>query len=148
VHGTPLGLQALRVQAASLRIAARVDVQPMPTFDDAPPSDVLATWVAMTGDAGVTSALWAMRAGQPVVVSAEHDAATLLEDRRSGVVVPGGSPYDEALVASELARLLGHHEDRVRMGEAASERARQYDPARLARALRVAIDRAMHAVRR
>jgi hypothetical protein len=148
LHGTASALQPLRVHAAALRIAAQVDVRAMPTFDASAPTDVLATWVAADGDLGVTAALWAMRAGHPVVAPASSAVASLLEDRESGVVVPGGTSYDEALVASELARLFAHREDRTRMREGAVQRAQQFDLTRLARALRSAIDRAAAAARR
>lgn len=148
LHGTATALQPLRVHAAALRIAAQVDVRPMPTFDAPPPADVLATWVAASGDLGVTATLWSMHAGHPAVVLASSAAAPLVEDRVSGVVVPGASPYDEALVASELARLLAHDDDRVRMGAAAGRHAQRYDLGRLAQALRAAIDRAVQSARR
>jgi len=148
LHGTSSALQSLRVHAAALRIAAQVEIGPMPTFDEPPPTNVLATWVAARGDLGVTAALWAMRAGHPVVTAADSSVATLLDDRVSGVVVSGGSPYDEAVVASELARLFAHGDDRARMGDAATHRAEQFNLARLAQALRAAIDRAASAARR
>jgi hypothetical protein len=148
VHGSASVLQPLRVHAAALRIAAQVDVRPMPSFDARPSTDVLATWVAATGDLGVTAALWAMRAGHPVITMADSAVAALIDDRISGVVMPGMSPYDEALVAAELARLLAHEADRERMGDAALQHARQFDLARLARALRLAIDQAVAATRR
>lgn len=148
LHGSAATLQPLRVHAAALRIAAQVEVRSMPTLDAPPPADVLATWVAAAGDFGVTAALWSMSGGHPVIATANSAVASLVEDRVSGVVVPGGSPYDEALVASELARLLAHHDDRARMGEAAMQRAQRYDLARLALALRSAIDRAARAARR
>lgn len=148
LHGGTSALQPLRVHAAALRIAAQVDVRPMPTFDAPPPTDVLATWVAATGDLGATAALWAMRAGHPVVAVANNAVSSLVEDHVSGVVVSGSSPYDEALVASELARLLAHVDDRVRMGNAATQHSQRYDLARLALALRSAIDLAARAARR
>lgn len=146
--GALSSLQPLRVHAAALGVASQVDVVPLPTFEDSPPADTLASWVAATGDLGVTAALWMMRAGHPVVASAPGDVATLLEDRISGVVVSGGAPYDDALTAAELARLFAHTDDRARMGEAAVHRALQFDDARLARALRSAIERAVAAARR
>jgi len=146
--GVAGALQPLFVHAAALGVASQVDVLPMPAFDAPPPTDVLATWVTATGDLGVSAALWTMGAGHPVVASAHGPCAALLEDRISGVVVPGSSPYDEALAAAELARLLAHADERVRMGEAAVRRALPYDGARLARALRSAIDRAVAAARR
>ncbi len=148
LHGSASTLQPLRVHAAALRVASQVDVHPMPTFETPPPADVLATWVAAAGDLGATAALWSMSGGHPVVATANSAVASLIEDRVSGVVVPGGSPYDEALVVSELARLLAHVDDRARMGDAAMQRAQCYDPARLARALRSAIDRAARAAHR
>jgi hypothetical protein len=146
--GSPSMLQPLRVHAAALRVAAQVEVVPFPTFDDPPPADLLSTWVAADGDVGVSAALWSMRAGHPVVTMGEGDVAALLDDRVSGVLVPGGSPYDDALTASELARLLAQPADRARMGEAAMQRAQQFDEARLGRALRTAISRAQSAARR
>jgi hypothetical protein len=146
--GSPSALQPLRVHAAALRVAAQVDVMPLPTFDDPPPVDLLITWVAAAGDLGVSAALWSMRSGHPVVTTGEGEVATLLEDRISGVLAPSRSPDDDARTAAELARLLAQPADRARMGEAAMQRAQQFDDVRLGRALRTAIACAQSAARR
>jgi glycosyltransferase involved in cell wall biosynthesis len=66
------------------------------------------------------AALEAMAAGVPVVASATGGLPELVEDERTGFLVPVG---DIAALAGRLARLLDDEALRLRMGEAARRRA-------------------------
>lgn len=69
-------------------------------------------------------ALEAMACGTPVVVSHVGGLPFLVQDGKTGFVVPGGDP--EALV-EPLMRLMDHPDLREMMGRQAAEYARQYD---------------------
>lgn len=63
-----------------------------------------------------TACLEAMAAGQPVVVSDAGGMREIVEDGRTGLVVPAG---DAAALAAALSRLLADPALRARLGEAA-----------------------------
>ena len=73
-------------------------------------------------------ALEAMSAGRPVVASAVGGLKTLVQDGRTGVLVP---PGDVAALRAGIQRLLDDPGERSRMGEAGRERAAEFKASEL-----------------
>jgi glycosyltransferase involved in cell wall biosynthesis len=71
------------------------------------------------------SAVEAMLHGKPVVASSETSLEEILEDGKTGLLVPLG---DDKALAEAILRLLNDEGLAKRMGEAGREKAAQYQP--------------------
>jgi glycosyltransferase involved in cell wall biosynthesis len=71
----------------------------------------------------------AMAAGLPVVAARAGAVSELVEEGRTGILVPSRSPE---ILATALVHLLEKEDERRRLGEAGPERARRFAPERVA----------------
>jgi glycosyltransferase involved in cell wall biosynthesis len=102
--------------------------------EDVPHEDVLRGWAHCSlavvpscwPDPHPLVALEAMAAGRPVIASAVGGLPDIVEDGRTGILVP---PGDVATLQGSIERLLADPELRHQMGERARERAADYLPA-------------------
>lgn len=78
-----------------------------------------------TTDTFGNAVLEALACGVPAVVTDQGGPKEIVEDRRSGIVVPGEDP---AALAEALDLLLGNDELRRRLGDGGLERARLFSP--------------------
>lgn len=83
--------------------------------------------------------LEAMASGKPVVASAIPGYASVLSDRREGLLVPPKDPHSLAIA---LVRLLADREHRARMGAAGRQTATRYAWPQIAARVLAAYDRA------
>jgi glycosyltransferase involved in cell wall biosynthesis len=92
------------------------------------------------------AALEAMAAGLPVVASAAGGLPELVEDGRTGYVVP---PADPAVLAARLRHLVLHADLREAMGAAGRARVRQhFSPQRMAAEIAAVYDRLLSSRKR
>lgn len=117
-------LQAARIQAAALGMAGALRVQSLDEWLAASPRTDDVLWVVDGGDAGMLGLLDAMYRATPAVVMSQHQQADLVVPGVTGLYAPPAgqtvSPLDDgAQLLSDLARVVGDHEWRRRMGAAA-----------------------------
>ncbi|MGQ9592888.1 MAG: glycosyltransferase, partial [Planctomycetota bacterium] len=98
----------------------------------APPNDWLAAMdvfvLPSTYEGFGMAALEAMAAARPVIVARVGGLAELVEDGRTGIVIP---PRDPRALAEAIERLLRDIDLRLRLGAAAREAARERTDARM-----------------
>jgi len=118
----------LEARARSLGIADRI----LFAGHQDPPNDWLAAMdvfvLASTYEGFGMAALEAMAAGRPVIVARAGGLPELVEDGRTGILVP---PRDPRALAEALERLLSDEGLRHRLGAAAREAARERTEARM-----------------
>lgn len=118
--GAPAALQGTRVHAASLDLAAAVEVVPVEALLQHGLGHARAAWITAPGDLGALTTLAAMQQRLPTVVAVDAPFAELVTPGATGLHV---SADNTVVVVAELARLLADVNAQRAVGHAAAARA-------------------------
>ena len=116
--------EALEAQASSLGLLGAMGASGSVVFtgrrDDVPAVTAVLDVAVLPSyrEAQGLSILEAMALSRPVVASAVGGIPEMIEDGRTGILVP---PHDPAALAAALTRLLTNHEEAARLGAAGRE---------------------------
>jgi len=118
--GERSALQAMRLHAASVGLADRVDVMTLDSLIEQGPFNAAAVWVTAGGDTGAVSIVSAMMRRIPVVVPRGFDTEALVASRITGFVADDTDPAGSV---AALARLFADADAHCAMGAIAASRA-------------------------
>ena len=118
--GVPAALQSTRLHAASLDLAAAVEVVPVEALLHHELGHACAAWITAPGDHGALATLAAMQQRLPTVVAVDAPFAELVTHGATGFHV---SADNTVVVVAELARLLSDVDAQRAVGRAAAARA-------------------------
>ena len=118
--GDTPAMQAIRLHAASVGLAERVEVAPLDSLIEPGPFNANAVWVTAAGDVGGVSVVSAMMRRIPVIVPQGFDTESLVASRITGFV---SDDTDLAGSVAALAHLLADTDAHQSMGAAAASRA-------------------------